>query len=286
MGNGYGNYGGNDEPQKAPNIFQQFVFAFVPTKYNLLTKVKTGSMIGFVTLLVLVATIFSFISIEISLASLNMDELADSLPDFEIANGHLHMDEDFIYDEGIAFVYMTEDIDEFSYEDAADLAYEGYQDVILVGRDRISIMQNGQYQQADFSDFGGLEISRDWIVNTMVPIVMVIMVLLYLIIFLGKGLGYFLFAAVYLLFAMLIASIMKKNLETGELFRVAVYSKVLMFVISTLITLLPFAHFSVPFLLKVAITIGFMAFAIAKLPDNRPMPVQAGQWGQNGQGWQ
>lgn len=287
MGSGYGNNGGNIEPQKAPNIFQQFALAFVPTQYDRLTKVKTGSMIGFVTLLVFIATVLSFIVMEIALASLNMGELADMLPDFEITDGHLHMDEDFLYDEDTVFLYMTEDVDTFSYEDAADLASEGYQAIMLMGRDGMSIMQNGEYQQLDFGDVGNsLEISRDWIVNTIVPVVMVMMVLLYLIIFLAKGLGYFLFAAVYLLFAMLIASIMKKNLETGALFRVAVYSKVLMFVISTIISLLPFTTFSVPFLLKVAITIGFMAFAIAKLPDNRPIYTAPMMPGQGGQGWQ
>ena len=54
MNNGYGNYGGpynyggNPEPQKAPNIFQQFYISFIPPQYNRMTKVKTGSMIGFV----------------------------------------------------------------------------------------------------------------------------------------------------------------------------------------------------------------------------------------------
>lgn len=40
------NCGGNAEPQKSPNIFQQFVLAFVPTKYDRLTRVKVGSMIS------------------------------------------------------------------------------------------------------------------------------------------------------------------------------------------------------------------------------------------------
>lgn len=289
MGNGYGNNGGaNTEPQKAPNIFQQFVLAFVPTKYDRLTKVKTGSMIGFVTLLVLIATLLSFIILAVDFASIDMDEMAEELPDFEITGGHLYMEEDFLYDEDIIFVYMTDDIDEFSYEDAADLLYEGYQDILLVGRDSISVMQNGQYSQADYSEFGGLEISRDWLVSTMMPFLMGVIGVAYIIIFLGMGLGYFLLAAVYLLFAMLIASIMKKNLETGSLFRVAVYSKVLMFVVATILDLLPFVSFSVPFLLRVGITMVFMGFAIAKLPDDRPVytaPVMP-QGGQNGQGWQ
>lgn len=294
MGNGYGNYGGSAEPQKAPNIFQQFALAFVPPKYDRLIKVKTGSLIGFVTVLVLAAVLLSFGSLAIELASVDMEELGEALPDFVLSNGEFFIEKDFMYDEGSVFVYMTKDISSFSYEDTAGIADEGYRDILLIGRDGISVMQDGQYSQADFSDFDlGMEIDRDWIVSTVMPLVFLGLILAYIFIFVGMCLGYFLFAAVYLLFAMLIALIMKKNLETGALFRVAVYSKVLMFVVATILDLLPVGLVSVPFLLRVAITIGFMAFAIAKLPDNRPVPMpmspgmgQWGQGGQNGQGWQ
>lgn len=44
---------------KVPNIFEQFAYAFVPPKYGSPVKVKVGSMIGFVVLLTLLATILS-----------------------------------------------------------------------------------------------------------------------------------------------------------------------------------------------------------------------------------
>lgn len=281
MNNGYGNYngGGNTEQQKAPNIFQQFVLSFIPTQYERLTRVKTGSMIGFVTLLVLAATLLSFI---FDFGTVDVQEVASQLPEFTLADGRLYMEEDFLYDEGSLFLYMTEDIDGFSYEDVAELAAEGYRDVMLVGRDSISLMQDGQYQQADFADLGDtLEISREWIASIMIPLV----IIAYIIIFLGMGLGYFLFAAVYLLFAMLMASVMQKNLDAGALFRTAVYAKVLMFTVATVLGLIPFVSFSVPFLLRVAITLGFMGFAIAKLPGQNNQMQAPMMMGQGGQGW-
>jgi len=281
-GNGYGNYNGNAEPQKAPNIFQQFAFSFVPTWYDRLTRVKTGSMIGFVTLLVLVATLLSFLSVMVGFSSIDMEELAAQLPEFELAGGRLHMEEEFLYDEGNIFVYMTEDIDSFSYDDADAIADEGYQDVMLVGRDRISILQNGEYQQLDFSDLGdSFALSREWIATKLAPFVTVVIILAYIVFFLWRILWYFLCAAVYLLFAMLIASVMKKQVPEGALFKTAVYAKVLMFVVSTFLSLIPFVDISVPFLLRFAITIVFMGFAIAKLPDSRPTPPPMTM----GQGW-
>ncbi len=272
--NGYGNYGGpynyggNPEPQKAPNIFEQFVFSFIPPRYNRLTRVSTGSMIGFVTLLTLISTVISFISLAIDFASIDMKDWINELPNFEISDGHLYMEENFLYDEDDIFLYMTDDIDNFSYDDASELADEGYEDIVLIGRDGISAMQDGQYQQLNYSDMGDeITINRDWLVDTLAPIIMIVIVFCYLIFFVGRTLWYFLCAAVYLLFAMLIASIMKKQLPTGALFKTAVYAKVLMFVVATLLSVVPFVSLSVPFLLRVAVTIMFMGFAIAKLPE-------------------
>ena len=87
---------------------------------------------------------------------------------------------------------------------------------------------------------------------------------------------------------MLIASIMKKRLETGVLFRTAVYAKVLMFVAAMIHGLIPFMNAFVFFLFRVVVTISFMAFAIAKLPENKPMPMPMvpGMGMGPGQGWQ
>lgn len=275
MNNGYGNYGGpynyggNPEPQKAPNIFQQFCLSFIPPQYNRLTKVKTGSMIGFVTFLAFISAVIIFASFLIIFKAMNMSEWADQLPDFEIREGQLYTERDFEFDEKPVYIYMTDDVNEFSYEDAYELGNEGYWNIILVGRDRLSLMQNGQYQQADFSDFGSsMVIDKDWFVDMIISFVKVFFVMGFVIFFVGRVFWYFLCAAVYLLIAMFIASVMmKKQLSTGTLFRVAVYSKVLMFVVATFLSVFSLAGVSIPFLFRVAVTVVFMGFAIAKLPE-------------------
>lgn len=274
MDNGYGNsgssynYGSAPEPQEAPNIFQQFVLAFVPPQYSRLTKVKTGSMIGFVTLLTLIATILSAISLVISFSSIGGKNWMDALPDFEVDGGRLYIEEDFLYDQSGAYIYLTDDIDGFSYDDASALARQGYRNIILAGRDRLSVMQNGEYQQIDFKNLGSdVEISKDWIVEIIMPVMVVVIILAYIIFFVGRTLWYFLCAAVYSLIAQLISMIMKKLQPSDVLFRTAVYSKVLMFVVALLLELIPFVSISIPGILRIAITIAFMGFVIAKLPD-------------------
>lgn len=268
MNNSYGNY--NPEPPKAPNIFEQFVFSFIPPQYNRLTKVRTGSMIGFVTLLALIATIISFVETAVSFALSDVKERVNELPEFEIRGGRLHIEESYLYDddEMEMFVFLTEDIDEFTYDDAAAIAAEGYRRIMLAGRESISIMQNGEYQRIKYGNFAiGEEINKDWVVDTMMPIIMIAVILGYIIFFVGRVLWYFLCAAVYLLIAMIIALIMKKQQAAGALFRIAVYSKVLMFVVATLLSVVPFVNYSVPFIFRVAITVIFMCFAIAQLPE-------------------
>lgn len=285
-------------PQKEPNIFQQFVLAFVPAKYDRLAKVKVGSMILFVTLLAFVATVISFINHMMSIKSIDVNALVDRLPDFTITDGNLEIEEDFLYEDGDMYAYITKDVAEFTYGDAAKKAAEGYQDIVLVGRNQIYFMQNRgelRYQSVGFKIFGrNKQLNKKRAVDAIMPYLMAESVVLYIFIFLGRILGYFLFAAVYLLFAMLIAAIRKRQIKPAVLFRVAVYAKVLMYVAGMIFELIPFVSFSVPFLLKVAITIGFMAFAIAKLPDDRPMPMPMpmpmgpgmGMGPGPGQGWQ
>lgn len=275
MDNGYGNYGGayhsdsGADPQKAPNIFQQFIISFMPPQYGRLTKVRTGSMIGFVTLLALIATIISFVSLALSFGSIDRNEWERALPDFEIKDGRLYIEEDFTFDESNTFIYMTDKVSGFSYDDASSIAAEGYRNILLVGRDGLSVMQDREYQQGRFSDLGSdLEISRDWLVDTFLPLVVVLVVIGYIIFFVGRVFWYFLCAAIYLVFALIIASVMKKQQSAGALFRIAVYSKVLMFVVATLLSVVPIVGFSVPFMLRIVVTIGFMGFAIAKLPDH------------------
>lgn len=251
-----------------PNIFQQLYLSFVPPQYNRLTKVKTGSMIGFVTLLAFISTVIIFAFLLIMFKALNMSEWADQMPDFEIREGQFHIEEDFEVDEKPVYIYMTDDVDVFSYEDAYELGLEGYWNIILVGRDRLSLMQNGQYQQINFGDIeSSMVIDKNMFADMVMYFMRVFFIMGFVIFFVGRVFWYFLCAAVYLLFAMLIASVMKKQLSAGTLFRVAVYSKVLMFVAATFFSVFSLAGVSMPFPLRVAITVVFMGFAIAKLPE-------------------
>lgn len=266
-GNSY-NYGSAPEPQKAPNIFQQFVLAFMPHQYGRLVKVRTGSMIGFVTLLTLIATVLSLASLAVGLSAINGRDWTDVLPDFEVSGGRLYIDEDFVYDDGPLFVYMTDDINRFTYDDVSGLVDSGYRNILLAGRDSLSIMQNGRYQQYEFKSLGNeIEINKRWIVETFMPIVAVIFVVVYIIFFVGRTLWYFFSALLYALCGWIIAQVQHKTYPLGDLYRTAVYSKVLMFVVALIFDVIPLPLPEVSGYVRILITLVFMGFAIAKLPE-------------------
>lgn len=265
-------YGNNPVRLKVPNIFEQFAYAFVPPKYGSLTKVKVGSMIGFVVLLTLLATILSAVNFFIDFSRIgNSLDFVYDIPDFGIKNGRFFIDEEYVFEEGDLFVYLTDEIDEFTYDDV-DYAKElGYSQIMLVGRDKISIMNNGQYQEMRFKDLNlseDLTINKEWITETLMPVLSIFIAVGYVLFFIFRTLWYFFSAMLYFLVALVVVAIMQRKVSAGALYKTAVYSKVLMFVVGTALGLIPFVHISVPGIINIVITITFMCFAIYMLPKN------------------
>lgn len=265
-------YGNNPVQLKVPNIFEQFAYAFVPPKYGSLTKVKVGSMIGFVTLLTLLATILSVVNIFIAFSLLGSPlSVLEDVPDFELKNGRFYIDEEYVFDDGDMLVYLTDEIDEFTYDYVDYYKELGYSELILVGRDKISLLNNGQYQEKRFKDMDMSEnfiINKEWIKETFMPILWIFMVVGCVLFFIIRTLWYFFCAMLYFLVALVVASIMQKKVSAGALYRTAVYSKVLMFVVGMVLGLMPYVNISVPGIINIVITIAFMCFAIYMLPKN------------------
>lgn len=265
----FNNPDGYQQPQKAPNIFQQFAFSFVPPKYSGLTKVKIGSMIGFVVLLTLLATILQFIWFSLAFAVvMNPKTLEENLPEFSIKNGELSISEEVILDQDRMLIYITDEQDLFTYEDAKTLTNKGYTQVILVGKKNFALMQNGQFQEAKYKDFGkDFSLDRDWLINELIPIVWVCIAIGFVFYFVGRVFWYFFCAVIYLLIGLIICAVMNKKIPAGALYRTAVYAKVPVFVVTLLLTLIPFIGNGFLTLAGPIATIVFMVFAIQKLPD-------------------
>lgn len=262
--NGYGGQPGTGQiAPKRPNILEQFAYSFQPQRYGDLARVKTGGMIGFVTLLALASTVCIFLLFVFTYISRGgADSFWDWVPDFELRDGRLSMDEEYVLDRRHQYVYITDETYGFRKRDVEHMAEQGYKQIILAGSERICVLSYDKYTEYAYSDLGDdLEIDREWVIAHLAPIFWVVTIIGFVVFFVGRTFWYFFCAMIYWLCALLMAAMLHKKIRTGVLYKAAVYSKVPMLVFATVLS------FSIPGILRVAITLIFLGTAVGKLPE-------------------
>lgn len=248
---------------KSPNILKQFEYSFIPHKYEKLAAVKTGGMIGFVTLLSLVSTLCIFAVFVITYVERGgASAFLDWIPNFELRDGILSLDDDYyIKDTGYVYVYLTDQIDGFRQDDIDHIIEQGYGKAILGGSEKVVLIKNGEYFETYYTAYGdNLVLNREIVLEKLMPILWVIFVIMAIIFFVVRTFWYFGCASLYFLAALLITTLIRGKIPAGILFRTAIYAKVPMFVVTT--------FWTSPYLsgiFRIIITVGFMAFAIGHL---------------------
>lgn len=274
--NGMGNYNQpeNENNESAPDFFKQFPYAFNPQKYGKLVRNKIGSIIGFVVLLTLACTLISALNFMIFHGNTNaIKEQVDKFPDFCIKDGELSMAEDFVYayedgDDGM-YIYVSSDVESCDLSDAQELYEEdGYSTIVLASRTNLVMESNGEYNTLVYKDLGKLVIDKQWILQVLIPFFMIFVLIGYIVFFVGRTLWYFACAAFYMLVGMICAAIFHKKFEAGVLFKTAVYAKVLMFVVVSILTVLPL-NVEIPAFIRTMITLAMMIFAFQVIPQKQ-----------------
>ena len=257
-----------EEPKK-PSFFMQFPYSFNPTKYGVLANVKVGAMIGFVVLLLAVCTLISYISFAISFNNMDeFNEVIDAFPYFSVGDGEFYIEEEFEFDDPNkeAYVFMSDEYDSFSLDDAETLHSEGYDTVMLISRTNLVMESDGEYNQLSFKDFGSFSFDKNWIIDTMLPGLFIFVSICFIFYYIARTLWYFFCAMIYMLIAMLCAKIFHRDIETGTLFKASVYAKVLMTVVACLISVLPVA-ISIPAFIRTMITLAMIIASFGYLPQ-------------------
>lgn len=96
-----------------------------------------------VTLLMLVVTLINFALLGIRYRG----EFGDGFPDLVIRDGQLHIDNNFLYKTDTIYVFITDEVDEYGYEEIKALADSGYSQILLAGRDKLAYMRYWEYQE-------------------------------------------------------------------------------------------------------------------------------------------
>lgn len=265
------NYGYQNNTQtapKPPNIFKAFLYAFIPAKYDQLIRVRTGSLIGFVFLLALVATLFQMLVFGIRF----IGEFEEVIPDILIRDGKLCVDKDYTLDEGSSFSYVTDKVDSFSREDAKALADAGYDCILLVGRDKLIAMKPPRYAEICFADVVGY--GQELKVKDAVRGILYIAVFFTSVIFyVCDILWYFLCSGILLVVGLIAEQMLKRDFQAGQIFRIAVFCKVPVYAASAFLMTCSSWHYAIPGFFKAAITVLFLIAAIRFMPQPNEGPM-------------
>lgn len=257
------------QTKKAPNIFKQFIFSFVPPKYAELANAKVGSMILMVCIVVLFMSSLLFVVGIWEEGGIN--EMIGIFPDFEVRNGELFIEEPYFDDEDNNVWYITDEIEEFHYEDVEYYLNQGNEKVVLIGRYNMCIYEDGEFKEESLEEFGDDIFSNEDIEESVYPFVYIMFLGSVLIVFVGKVCWYFICSAIYFLVGMLIAKNMGKKISNVHIFKAAVYVKIPFFVIANIIKLfgIGFGVMAIP---RELLTLIFLAFCIKNLPQKQENP--------------
>lgn len=261
----YQNY---EEPKKT-SFFLQFPYSFNPTKYGMLMNVNVGAMIGFVVLLLAICTLVSYISFAISFNDKEaFNAVMDVVPYFSLDNGEFYIEEDFEYDDPNkdAYLYFSDDYDSFSVGDAEDVHNNGYDSVVLISRTNLVMESDGEYNQLYFRDISNLSFDKNWIMESMLPVLFFVISIGFFVYFIGRIFWYFFCALIYMLIAMLCALIFHRKFSAGVFYKTCVYAKVLMTVVACLLSVLPIA-ITIPGYIRTMITLAMIIVSFGNLPE-------------------
>ncbi len=166
--------------------------------------------------------------------------IREEVPDFELSNGVLWVDEIVQIDDGSNCIWVDTNPDEVFY-DASEMEsyYAGYINVILMDSEKIIIKNSSSAMQQYRFDELGINFSKDdleALVPSMYFIIVVVMIITYVVMTMLFFFGV-LFVA---LIGMIVASSMKYQLTFGQLYLLGIYSRVLPLLIKACVSWLPF----------------------------------------------
>ena len=223
------------------NIFREMslsVYSFKSYKEFLNNRKSKVCLFAIVVMLIyfVLTIIVPFFQLGSGLGAMIREEV----PDFELSNGVLWVDEIVQIDDGSNCIWVDTNPDEVFY-DASEMEsyYAGYINVILMDSEKVIIKNSSSAMQQYRFDELGINFSKDdleALVPSMYFIIVVVMIITYVVMTMLFFFGV-LFVA---LIGMIVASSMKYQLTFGQLYLLGIYSRVLPLLIKACVSWLPF----------------------------------------------
>lgn len=265
------------------SIFKEMVLSvYNYGSYKEFLQNKKGKVFGFGVMLMLIYfAVTMLVPTLVSVFAPNgiVHQVVESIPDFEIKNGELWVDDVIEIDESGTYIYIDTD-PEYVFYDADEMApylYE-YSTAILMDSEKMIVKSEGQVQGVYFSELG-TDLSKDDLKG--------ILPFFYVGFVFGMFLAYvwvtalFFFGVIFVaLLGMIVASALKYQLSFGQLYLLGVYSRTLPLIVKAIVSFLPF---NIPFfwVINFGLSVLILFLAIKKMSEEQP-PQQNMGYGGNG----
>ena len=251
------------------NIFKEMALSVYSYKsYKDFLQNKKSKVFGFGVMLMLiyfaVTMVIPPLVRNIGSGSL-AEQIEKNIPDFELKDGYLWVDDVIEYEGGGTYIYIDTDPDYYFYDaDEMKQYLYDYSDVILMDSEKIIIKNDGQVQGLYFSDID-FDLNKDTILN-LVPFVYVIAAVVYIFMYIWMTALFFFGVLVVALLGMIVASCMKYQLTFGQLYLLGIYSRTLPLIIKAVHSLLPF---NIPFffVINFGVSLLIIGCAIQKMKE-------------------
>lgn len=256
------------------NIFKEMALSvYSYGSYKQFLQNKKGKVFGFGAMLVAIYFMITILIpslIAVVSPSGVIHSLVDSIPDFELQDGELWVEDVIEYEESGTYIYIDTD-PEYVFYDADEIAPDlrEYTTVLLMDSEKMIIKSNGEVQGFYFSELGGDFDKQD--LSGLIPYMYIFYVATMIFVYVWM-MALFFFGVVFVaLIGMAVASAANYRLTYGQLYLLGIYSRTLSLIIKAVVHFLPIR---IPFFWAIAINFGLSALilylAIRKMKEEQP----------------
>lgn len=251
------------------NIFKEMGLSIYSYgSYSQFLKNKKGKVFGFGVLLV---TIY-YLAVYLIPAMINMvspyglvQGLRENVPDFELKDGTLWVEEVVEIDQGRTYILIdTDPYYVFYGADEMEEYLHGYPQFLLMDSEKMIVKSNGEVDELYFSDLD-LDFNREDLAAFIPWLYVIYFVIMFFAYFWIVGLFFFgvLFVA---LIGMIAASAMKCPLTFGQLYLLGIYSRTLPLLIKAIVSFLPF-HIPMFWVINFGLSVIIIVMAMRKMKE-------------------
>ena len=238
---------------KKINFFAIPVFSVLPHKYHGLVREKGGKIFAALLIWFIILNVITGIMASFTINDL-ANELRNELPDFELANGMLTVEEPMLMDEDGTYIMIDDSLSGITASDIDTVYKSGYyKQIFIAGNDSAAIFSDGRVQAIKYTELSGFEISRDKLCNKWIPMLKPIIIIC-MVIGAFFSIGIYYLAALIIQFpaAAITEGVTKCEFDKNERFKSTVLAK--------------FPAFLLVYIFKkIGLNVGFFANVILQL---------------------